>query len=322
MEFLREKHVEYIDQLNRHEEDYEYWLSEHLRLNGMYWGLGALVLLKRQEVFERDEVVRFVLRCYNERDGGFGAFENHDSHLHCTLSALQVLLMCGALDSLGQDRRRKTVAFIRSMQLPDGSFQGDEFGEVDTRFVYSGVQALAILQALDQQVVDGAVAYVLRCRNYDGGFGAVPGSESHAAQAFVCLGTLAICGALGRVDVDRAGWWLSERQLSGGGLNGRPSKLPDVCYSWWVLSSLAIIGRLHWIDFGKLREFILASQDEATGGISDRPDNQVDVFHTFFGIAGLSLMGFEDLAQIDPLYCLPTAVSQAIPRWPYQSQQA
>jgi geranylgeranyl transferase type-2 subunit beta len=73
------------------------------------------------------------------------------------------------------------------------------------------------------------------------------------------------------------GWWLCERQLPSGGLNGRPEKLPDVCYSWWVLASLSMIGRIHWIDKRKLTQFILASQDEETGGFSDRPGDWVNL---------------------------------------------
>ncbi len=49
-------------------------------------------------------------------------------------------------------------------------------------------------------------------------------------------------------------------------------------------------------------------QDEARGGISDRPEDMVDVFHTFFGIAGLSLMQKGDLVDIDPIYALPKTV--------------
>jgi prenyltransferase beta subunit len=30
----------------------------------------------------------------------------------------------------------------------------------------------------------------------------------------------------------------------------------------------------------------LCGQDSENGGISDRPDDAVDVFHTFFGVAG------------------------------------
>lgn len=31
----------------------------------------------------------------------------------------------------------------------------------------------------------------------------------------------------------------------------------------------------------------------------------MDVFHTVFGLAGLSLLGYPGLEDIDPLYCMP-----------------
>ena len=37
-----------------------------------------------------------------------------------------------------------------------------------------------------------------------------------------------------------------------------------------------------------------------------------DVFHTFFGIAGLSLMGFPGLEPIDPIFALPSKVVQQL----------
>lgn len=132
-----------------------------------------------------------------------------------------------------------------------------------------------------------------------------PGAESHAGQIFTCVGALSIAGRLDEIDQDLLGDWLCERQLPNGGLNGRPEKLEDVCYSWWVLSSLAMIDRLHWIDGDKLSRFILECQDPHVGGISDRPGDMSDVFHTCFGIAGLSLLGYEGLGEVDPRYCLP-----------------
>merc|ERR1711862_858954 len=74
-------------------------------------------------------------------------------------------------------------------------------------------------------------------------------------------------------------WWLSERQCDSGGLNGRPEKQADVCYSWWILSSLSILGRMDWISREKLRTFILKSQDEDDGGISDRPQDMPSFIH-------------------------------------------
>lgn len=155
---------------------------------------------------------------------------------------------------------------------------------------------------------------VARCRNFDGGFGAVPGAESHAGQIFCCVAALAIAGprALAHADANLLGWWLAERQLPSGGLNGRPEKKQDVCYSWWVLSALSILRRVGWIDREALGAYILSCQDPEGGGVSDRPGNVTDVFHTYFGIAGLSLLGFPDLEPIDPVYALPKHVVERL----------
>ena len=152
----------------------------------------------------------------------------------------------------------------------------------------------------------------MKCQNYDGGFGMVPGAESHAGQIFTCVGALAIADRLDTIDRSLLGWWLCERQLQNGGLNGRPEKKEDTCYSWWVLSPLCILGKLHWIDREKLISFIFSAQDVESGGIADRPGDMVDVFHTFFGIAGLSLLGYKDLAPIDPVYCLPVETTKRL----------
>jgi geranylgeranyl transferase type-2 subunit beta len=56
----------------------------------------------------------------------------------------------------------------------------------------------------------------------------------------------------------------------------------------------------------------LSAQDEEDGGISDRPEDMVDVYHTFFGIAGLALMGYPGLEAIDPTYALPVSVVQRL----------
>lgn len=157
-----------------------------------------------------------------------------------------------------------------------------------------------------------AVEYILACHNADGGFGMAPGAESHSGQIYTCAGALSIAGRLDAIDQDLLGDWLCERQLPSGGLNGRPEKLEDVCYSWWVLSSLSMIGRLHWIDKNALIAFILRCQDTVGGGFSDRPGNLVDVFHTVFGIAGLSLLGYEGLVPVDAVYCMPKDVIKRV----------
>lgn len=204
-------------------------------------------------------------------------------------------------------------AVIADLQDQDtGTFAGDEWGEQDTRFLYCAMNALSLMGLLSLIDVDKAVQYVTSCANFDGGYGVSPGDESHSGQIFTCLATLSIAGRLDTVDVEKLGRWLSERQIAGGGLNGRPEKQEDVCYSWWVLSSLSIIDRIHWIDQDKLANFILRCQDPDNGGISDRPGNMVDVWHTCFGIAGLSLLQYPDLEAVDPVYCMPKSTTKHI----------
>jgi geranylgeranyl transferase type-2 subunit beta len=361
------KHVEFIKNSSLDTETIEYALTEHLRLSGMYWGLTAHKLLvmnknnqedkeDKEEIMSKEDVMKFINECYDEKSSLFAGAPGHDGHLLYTLSAIQIFVLYECVqEQLSEERAKKICTAISKLQSKeDGSFAGDEWGEVDTRFSYCAFSALSLLahgmgeecflddglEALkiggsddekkeDNQDknrskalgimrkivdVDKGCEFIMKCRNFDGGFGSTPGGESHAGQIFVCVGALQICNQLDLLytadddeeeENDKLAWWLAERQVKVGGLNGRPEKLPDVCYSWWVLSSLAALKKKHWIDLDKLKAFILRCQDDISGGISDRPDDEPDVYHTFFGIAGLSLMKHEGLEEIDPIYALP-----------------
>ncbi|ESO88555.1 hypothetical protein LOTGIDRAFT_165337 [Lottia gigantea] len=300
-ELLLSKHADYIGAYGSKKDDYEYVMTEYLRMNGIYWGLTAMDLMDELKRMNKEEVLVFVKQCQHE-SGGISCSVGHDPHLLCTLSAIQILTLYDAQDTIDCD---KVIKWVQSLQQDDGSFYGDKWGEVDTRFSFCAVACLSLLGKLDSINVDKAVEFVVSCMNFDGGFGCRPGSESHSGQIYCCVGMLAITGQLHHINADLLGWWLCERQLPSGGLNGRPEKLPDVCYSWWVLASLKIINRLQWIDKNKLIEFILASQDEETGGFADRPGDMVDPFHTLFGLAGLSLLGNTSIKPVNPVYCMP-----------------
>lgn len=72
---------------------------------------------------------------------------------------------------------------VSRLQQSDGSFVGDEWGEVDTRFSYCALSCLSLLGRLDAMNIVSAVDFVRRCQNFDGGFGSVPHAESHAGQS-------------------------------------------------------------------------------------------------------------------------------------------
>ncbi|KAG8460775.1 hypothetical protein KFE25_010830 [Diacronema lutheri] len=306
---LTAKHAAYVKRVSEDSESYEYAVSEHLRMSGVYWGLSAMYLLGALDAMDADMIARFVVSCQHEC-GGFGGNVDHDPHLLYTLSAVQVMLLLGRLEQIDAQR---AVAYIAALQRDDGSFAGDEWGEVDSRFSYCALNALSLLGRLDAVDVGRAANFVASCQNFDGGYGATPGGESHAGQIFCCVGALTIASAAHRIDRDLLCSWLCERQLPSGGLNGRPEKLADVCYSWWVLSSLSALDRLSWIDGSALMGFIFRCQDAEGGGIADKPEDVPDVFHTFFGVAGCSLLGYDGLKRIDPVHAMPVEVMERLP---------
>lgn len=121
-----------------------------------------------------------------------------------------------------------TKKVICDLQKEDGSFMGDKWGECDVRFSYCAIAALSLLNQLcriDLELVGG---YIQQCRNFDGGYGSVPGAESHSGLVFCCIAGLEICGMIEKVDGKLVCGWLVERQLECGGFNGRPEKLEDV----------------------------------------------------------------------------------------------
>jgi geranylgeranyl transferase type-2 subunit beta len=156
------------------------------------------------------------------------------------------------------DMQRTDIAKLQDGE--SGTFNGDEWGEKDTRFLFGALLSLSLLERLHLVDVQKAVEFVQTCANYDGGYGTGPGAESHAGQIYTCVGALAIAKRLDLINKEKLGAWLSDRQLPNGGLNGRPEKQEDVCYSWWVVSSLAMIDKLHWIDQDGLSRFILQCQ--------------------------------------------------------------
>jgi geranylgeranyl transferase type-2 subunit beta len=96
-------HVKYIQSLNTKQDDLEYWLSEHLRVQGIYWGLNTLDMMGHIDALPRDDLIKYICSCQHE-NGGFGGHTGHDPHIQNTLSAIQVLITLNALNSIDTDK--------------------------------------------------------------------------------------------------------------------------------------------------------------------------------------------------------------------------
>ena len=143
----RERLRTYLLNLDRDilEDSIGFYTSEHLRMGGAYWTIGSLSALQRLDDSRKEEIVNWVLSCQKE-NGGFGGNVNHDVHINNTHYAVLILMMYGALDRLDKDR---VVAYVQTLQHPDGSFSSDEWGESDLRFTYSALAVLKLLNRVD-----------------------------------------------------------------------------------------------------------------------------------------------------------------------------
>jgi geranylgeranyl transferase type-2 subunit beta len=373
LNFKRMQHFSYILGVDDHDDQLYYHVTDYLKMSALYWALMALYISGGVHLAKKSELLQFIQQCYDPTSGGYRGNVNHHVHLLYTLSAVQILAIFEQTNDIKQD---ELINYVASLQRPNGSFVGDVWGEVDTRFSYCAILILAIINKippieiiqlqsqptlltedhynqypiLKQINFYKAIEYVLSCRNFDGGFGAVSGGESHSGQIFCSLAFLCLIGILpycvpvpnqqsedqnttsivdsattttttittneNQIEADSQsgvlGWWLCERQLNNGGLNGRPEKKEDVCYSWWVLTGLTMLKKTHWINKEKLTNFILSCQDSIYGGISDRSNTMTDIYHTYFGIAGLSLLQNPGFDLVEPVYALPVSVVNKI----------
>lgn len=124
-ELLTDLHVQYIQSLDQvrlpylplllaaplthspnsqKRDDLSYYYTEHLRMNGIYWGLTSLALVNRVDALPRDAMLAWVHSCWVPQVGAFAPHPGHEPHLHSTLSAVQILATHDALDSLDKDR--------------------------------------------------------------------------------------------------------------------------------------------------------------------------------------------------------------------------
>lgn len=180
-------HVEYIENHGKDQDDYEYCMTEFLRMSGIYWGVTALDLMNQLDRLDRNSIIEFIRKCQCPITGGIAPCEGHDPHMLYTLTAVQILCIYDALHEIDCDA---VVRFVVGLQQIDGSFFGDKWGEVDTRFSLCAVATLTLLKRMEGTIdVEKAVTFVMSCCNHtDGGFGSKPGAESHAGEpAFLII---------------------------------------------------------------------------------------------------------------------------------------
>ena len=53
----------------QNKDDLVYHLTAHLQMNAVYWGLTALCVMGHKEALDRDEMIDFVMSCWDDEAG-------------------------------------------------------------------------------------------------------------------------------------------------------------------------------------------------------------------------------------------------------------
>uniref|UniRef100_A0A8C5C0T4 Geranylgeranyl transferase type II subunit beta n=1 Tax=Gadus morhua TaxID=8049 RepID=A0A8C5C0T4_GADMO len=100
---ILDKHADYIAAYGSKKDDYEYTVSEYLRMSGIYWGLTVMDLMSQLPRMNCEEITEFIKSCQHEC-GGISASIGHDPHLLYTLSAVQILSLYDNVQALDVDK--------------------------------------------------------------------------------------------------------------------------------------------------------------------------------------------------------------------------
>ncbi|XP_069773492.1 protein farnesyltransferase subunit beta isoform X2 [Narcine bancroftii] len=220
-----------------------------------------------------NHICEFLARCQNP-NGGFGGGPGQEPHLAPTYAAVNALCIIGTEEAYDIINREKLLEFLFSVKQPNGSFTMHVSGEVD-----------------------------VRCQNWEGGIGGVPGMEAHGGYTFCGMAAMVILKKEWMLDLKALLRWVTSRQMRfEGGFQGRCNKLVDGCYSFWQAGLLPLLHRAlhiegkntlsmtHWMFHQEaLQEYILLCCQNSTGGLLDKPGKSRDFYHTCYCLSGLSV---------------------------------
>ncbi|KAL5227028.1 hypothetical protein ABZP36_015293 [Zizania latifolia] len=340
LEFARERHVLFLEVMAS-ELPGNYAPQEVNHLTLAYFAVAGLSLLRELDRVNKDQIAKWILSFQvhpetdNEFDNGhfygfcgsrttqFPSTSVKDpcysvSHLASTYSALAILKIIG-YDVANIDSKA-LLSSMKNLQQPDGSFMPTHIGaETDLRFVYCAAAICSMLKDWTGMDKEKAKQYILNCQSYDGGFGLVPGSESHGGGTFCAVAALCLMGFIqvdlasnlqesASIDICLLLEWCVQRQEEDGGFQGRRNKLSDTCYAFWIGGVLKIIGAYHFIDHGALRGFLLSCQSPYGGFTKLLYDQYPDIHHSYYGLAALSLLEEDGL---EPL-CVELGIVSAV----------
>ncbi|KAA0202758.1 hypothetical protein HAZT_HAZT009302 [Hyalella azteca] len=218
-------------------------MTEHIRMSGMYWGITAVDLLGCLGRMDHTEIVSFIQQCQDKTSGGIAPSIQHDPHMLSTLSAVQILVL---LDSVSSIDVEGVVRYVSGLQNSDGSFNGDKWGEVDTRFSFCAVACLRLLVSggeLNRVDFDTLGWWLCERQLPSGGLNGRPEKLPDVCYSWWVLSSLTLLNRLHWINPDKMRTFiLATQDPETGGFTDRPGDVPDLYHTLFGLAGLSLLG--------------------------------------------------------------------------------
>ena len=263
-----------------------------------YWFLNSMRALNLNKIPNFEFYSQSCINYINKRkreNGEYSSSPEQYGHIVLGYVSINSIALSMKEENYKTINRNDVYNWLMSIKQSDGSFCSLKGGEADSRSTYCAISIAYLLNILTDELVENVAEFLINCQGFDGGFAPTPGCESHGGYGFCSVAALDILGRLKDININHAIQWCAARQMPfSGGFNGRPCKLVDTCYTWWcgamgkILADFAGIGSF-WNEEA-LATYVLevCQSNDKKGGICDKPGKSPDMYHTMYGLTGLS----------------------------------
>ncbi|KAK7727663.1 geranylgeranyl transferase type-1 subunit beta [Botryosphaeria dothidea] len=326
-------------------DDNAHW--DPANLPATFFALQTLLILGDDlQRVKRRECLQWLPRLQRREDGSFGETlgeggrieGGHDTRfIYCAAGVRWVLRgssVEGAVDGVDDIDVDAVVRCIRASETYDGGISEAPYHEAHAGFTYCAIGALALLGRLPSnagsRVSDAPLVGLsdpeLTARwlvarqtlalddeelmeTSDGDEPAAAKTPIDAPRAVKLHSLPSLIGEAGGADF-----------LQWAGFNGRCNKVADTCYAWWVGGSLSMLGRIHLTSRSTARRYLLEKTQHLVGGFGKMPGDPPDIYHSYLGLAALSLLEEPGVKPIRAAACLSEHTCQFLESLPWRKQ--
>ncbi|EMC91392.1 hypothetical protein BAUCODRAFT_28502 [Baudoinia panamericana UAMH 10762] len=103
--------------------------------------------------------------------------------------------------------------------------------------------------------------------------------------------------------------------VDGAGMCGRPNKVADTCYAFWAGACFHIMQQPQLYNDQAIRRYLLGkTQHDVLGGFGKFAGDLPDLYHSYLGLAALSLAEMTGVKKLDAGMCMSTEARSRLPK--------